>query len=154
LDDNITHEQWKKFNDKWQTEKDRLYIQLEEINKLDKQFYQQADTMLRFTDNAYNLYLQGSLEQRRKIIEIISEKIICNFTHGLIMFYKWCDIFGQLSIICQLKRNLSDTKRNGFQKFKNSGEIVPFCAGHISERKIICINLNYINYLKYQSVQS
>lgn len=52
-----------------------MYIQLEEINKLDKQFYEQADTLLRFTDNAYEYYLKGSIAQRRKILEIISEKI-------------------------------------------------------------------------------
>ena len=75
LDDNITHEQWKKYNDKWQIEKDKLIIQLEEINKLDKQFYEQADILLGFTDNAHELYLKGSLAQRRKIIEIISETI-------------------------------------------------------------------------------
>ncbi len=52
-----------------------MYIQLEEINKLDKQFYEQADALLRFTDNAYEYYLKGSITQRRKILEIISEKI-------------------------------------------------------------------------------
>lgn len=75
LDGNITQEQWKSFNDKWQAEKDKIYIQLEDINKLDKQFYEQADTLLRFTDNAYEYYLKGSIAQRRKILEIISEKI-------------------------------------------------------------------------------
>lgn len=64
-----------KYNDKWQIEKDKLIIQLEEINKLDKQFYEQADILLGFTDNAHELYLKGSLAQRRKIIEIISETI-------------------------------------------------------------------------------
>ena len=75
LDGTITHEFWKKQNDKWQTEKDKMYIQLEEVNKLDKQFYEQADTLLRFTDNAYRYYLKGTIAQRRKILEIISEKI-------------------------------------------------------------------------------
>ena len=75
LDGTITHEFWKKQNDKWQAEKDKIYIQLEEINKLDKQFYEQADALLRFTDNAYEYYLKGSIAQRRKILEIISEKI-------------------------------------------------------------------------------
>ena len=75
LDGTITHEFWKRQNDKWQAEKDRIYIQLDEINKLDKQFYEQADALLRFTDNAYEYYLKGSIAQRRKILEIISEKI-------------------------------------------------------------------------------
>ena len=75
LDGTITHEFWKAQNDKWQAEKDKIYIQLEEINKLDKQFYEQADTLLSFTDNAYEYYLKGNIAQRRKILEIISEKI-------------------------------------------------------------------------------
>lgn len=81
LDKTITNEQWKKYNDKWQAEKDRLYIQLEEINKLDKQFYEQADVLLRFTDDAHDLYLQGNLEQRRKIVEIISQAITYKDKH-------------------------------------------------------------------------
>ena len=52
-----------------------MYIQLEEINKLDKRFYKQADALLRFTDNAYEYYQKGTIVQRRKILEIISEKI-------------------------------------------------------------------------------
>lgn len=75
LDGTITHEFWKAQNDKWQAEKDKIYIQLEEINKLNKQFYEQADTLLSFTDNAYEYYLKGNIAQRRKILEIISEKI-------------------------------------------------------------------------------
>ena len=75
LDGTITHDFWKTQNDKWQAEKDKLKIQLDEIDKLDKQFYEQADTLLSFTDNAYEFYLQGNTTQRRKILEIISEKI-------------------------------------------------------------------------------
>ena len=75
LDDNITQEQWKKYNDKWQVEKDKLIIQLEEMNKLNKQFYAQADLLLGFTDNAHEYFLKGTIEQRRKILEIISEEI-------------------------------------------------------------------------------
>ncbi|CDE89530.1 resolvase [Clostridium sp. CAG:729] len=75
LDGNITNEQWKKYNDKWQSEKDKLFIQLEEINKLDKQFYKQADTLLKFLDDAYDLFLSGTVEQKKKILEIISEEI-------------------------------------------------------------------------------
>ena len=36
LDGTITHEFLEKQNDKWQAEKDKMYIQLEEINKLDR----------------------------------------------------------------------------------------------------------------------
>ena len=75
LDNIVTFEEWKKYNNKWQSEKDKLYIQLEEISKLDKQFYDKADTLLGFIDNAHDLYLSGNIEQRRQIIAIISEKI-------------------------------------------------------------------------------
>ena len=45
------------------------------MNKLDKQFYAQADLLLGFTDNAHEYFLKGTIEQRRKILEIISEEI-------------------------------------------------------------------------------
>ena len=75
LDNAITHDFWKAQNDKLQIEKDKLKIQLEEIDKLDKAFYDKADTLLSFTDNAHDYFLKGNLLQRRKIREIISEQI-------------------------------------------------------------------------------
>ena len=75
LDGNITHDFWKAQNNKLQIEKDKLKIQLEEIDKLDKAFYDKADTLLSFTDNAHDYFLKGNLFQRRKIMEIISEQI-------------------------------------------------------------------------------
>lgn len=75
LDNVITHDFWKAQNDKLQIEKDKLKIQLEEIDKLDKAFYDKADTLLSFTDNAHDYFLKGNLFQRRKIMEIISEEI-------------------------------------------------------------------------------
>ncbi len=81
LDNTITHEFWKAQNDKFQNEKDRLLIQLEEMNKLDKQFYEKADILLGFTDNAYNYFLKGTIAQRRKILEIISEEITYKDKH-------------------------------------------------------------------------
>lgn len=75
LDDNITSEQWKTYNDKWHSEKDRLRIELENMDKLDREFYEQADIVLGFTDNASEYCCKGNIEQRRKILDIISEKI-------------------------------------------------------------------------------
>ena len=75
LDGNITHEFWKTQNDKWQNEKDRLKIQLDEMDKLDKEFYEKADILLGFTDNAYEYFSKGNIKQKRKILEIISEEI-------------------------------------------------------------------------------
>ena len=45
------------------------------MDKLDKAFYDKADIMLGFTDNAYMYFLKGNTAQRRKILEIISEEI-------------------------------------------------------------------------------
>ena len=75
LDGTITHDFWKSQNDKWQNEKGRLKIQLDEIDRLDREFYEKADIMLGFTDNAYEYFLKGNTAQRRKILEIISEEI-------------------------------------------------------------------------------
>ena len=75
LDGNITYEFWKTQNDKWQTEKDKLKIQLDEMDKLDKEFYEKADILLGFTDNAYKYFLKGNFKRKKKILEIISEDI-------------------------------------------------------------------------------
>lgn len=53
----------------------RLKIQLDEIDKLDKEFYEKADILLGFTDNAYEYFSKGNIKQKRKILEIISEEI-------------------------------------------------------------------------------
>lgn len=45
------------------------------MDKLDKEFYDKADILLGFTDNAYEYFSKGNIKQRRKILEIISEQI-------------------------------------------------------------------------------
>ena len=75
LDGIIEQEQYQKYNDKWQIEKDKLYMQLDELNKIDSRFYKQSDSLLDFTDNAYEYYLKGNTAQKRRIIEIIKNKI-------------------------------------------------------------------------------
>ena len=75
MDGNINQKQYKSYNDKWQAEKDKLYIQLDEINKPDNRFYNQSDSLLDFTENAYQYYLKGNALQKRRIIEIIKDKI-------------------------------------------------------------------------------
>ena len=57
LDGIIEQEQYQKYNDKWQIEKDKLYMQLDELNKIDSRFYKQSDSLLDFTDNAYEYNL-------------------------------------------------------------------------------------------------
>ena len=76
LDHNITHEEWEKYNSKYQAEKAKLMLQLQEIEKVDTEFYEHASTLLSFTEDAYNLFLTGSLEQKKKVLEIISEEIV------------------------------------------------------------------------------
>ena len=63
MDGTITHDFWKSQNDKWQNEKDRLKIQLDEIDRLDREFYEKADIVLGFTDNAYMYFLKGNTAQ-------------------------------------------------------------------------------------------
>lgn len=81
MDNVITHDFWKSQNDKWQIEKDKLKIQLDEIDKLDKEFYEKADILLGFTDNAYEYFSKGNIKQKRKILEIISEEITYKDKH-------------------------------------------------------------------------
>ena len=45
------------------------------MDKLDKEFYEKADILLGFTDNAYKYFLKGNSKRKKKILEIISEDI-------------------------------------------------------------------------------
>lgn len=74
LDGEITQDYWKTNNDKWTAERDKLYIQLNEINDLDKQFYEKTDMLLGFIENVYEYFKNGTPSQRRRILKIISEK--------------------------------------------------------------------------------
>ena len=74
LDNEITQDYWKMNNDKWTAERDKLYIQLNEINDLDKQFYEKTDMLLEFTENVYEYFKKGNPKQRRRILEVIAEE--------------------------------------------------------------------------------
>jgi len=75
LDGVISYEQWKRNNVKWQIEKDKLYLQLNEMKELDKQFYEKSDLLLGFTENVHEYFSKGSANQKRRILEIIAEEI-------------------------------------------------------------------------------
>ena len=75
LDGIRSYDEWKPLNDKWTAERDKLYIQLNEMNELDKQFYQKTDMLLGFTENVHEYFKKGNFDQRRRILEIISDGI-------------------------------------------------------------------------------
>ena len=81
LDGNISHEDWVRFNKKWQDEKERFLIQLQRINDLEKQFYDDTGIMLGFLDNIHDLFIRGTMHQRKKIINIIAEAILYKDKH-------------------------------------------------------------------------
>lgn len=45
------------------------------MNELDKQFYQKTDMLLEFTENVHEYFKKGNFDQRRRILEIISDGI-------------------------------------------------------------------------------
>ena len=73
--EDMTYEQWKAENQECLTEKDKLLIQLNEMNELDRQFYEKTDMLLGFTENVHEYFKKGNFEQRRRILEIISDGI-------------------------------------------------------------------------------
>lgn len=75
LDGIRSYDEWKPLNDKWTAERDKLYIQLNGMNELDKQFYQKTDMLLGFTENVHEYFKKGNFDQRRRILEIISDGI-------------------------------------------------------------------------------
>ena len=75
LDGVITYDEWHPLNKKWTEEKDKLFIQLNEMKELDKQFYQKTDMLLGFTENVHKYFSQGTFEVRKRVLEIISDEI-------------------------------------------------------------------------------
>ena len=75
LDEIITKDMWKVNNEKWHSEKDKLYIRLQEISKIDKQFYEQSNSVLDFANDTYTWFLQGNEEQKRKIVKIVCSNL-------------------------------------------------------------------------------
>lgn len=116
LDGNITHEFWKTQNDKWQNEKDRLKIQLDEMDKLDKEFYEKADILLGFTDNAYEYFVQGIIKQKRKILEIISDEITYKDKHFDIKLKPIFQTIAENQYILKQKSDNNRTLETGIKK--------------------------------------
>ena len=73
--EDMTYDEWKSANKECLTEKDKLLIQLNEMNELDRQFYENTDMLLGFTENVHEYFKQGNSDQRRRILEIIAEEI-------------------------------------------------------------------------------
>ena len=63
----MTYDEWKSANKECLTEKDKLLIQLNEMNELDRQFYENTDMLLGFTENVHEYFRQGNSDQRRRI---------------------------------------------------------------------------------------
>lgn len=116
LDGTITHDFWKTQNDKWQTEKDKLKIQLDEIDKLDREFYDKADILLGFTDNAYKYFVQGNIKQKRKILEIISDEITYKDKHFDIKLKPIFQTIAENQYILKQKSDNNRTLETGIKK--------------------------------------
>lgn len=54
LDNNITHEEWKRKDTKWRTGRDKLYIRLKEIDKINEKFKDKSNTILDFCEDAHS----------------------------------------------------------------------------------------------------
>ena len=73
--EDMTYEQWKAENQECLAQKDKLIIQLNEMNELDRQFYEKTDMLLGFTENVHEYFQKGNSQQRRRILEIISDEV-------------------------------------------------------------------------------
>lgn len=63
--------------EKWEAEREALVMEEHEIQKATKDFYEQSNSLLRFCNDCYKAFLDGTAEQKRKIINIVCS----NFTY-------------------------------------------------------------------------
>ena len=76
-DGKVDEEFWNATNKKWHAEKTELINQLQRMNKADEEFYNMCEMLLKFCKNAHEMYLNGTVEEKR----FITSTIISNMTY-------------------------------------------------------------------------
>lgn len=91
--------------EKWEAEREALVMEEHEIQKATKDFYEQSNSLLRFCNDCYKAFLDGSAEQKRKIINIVCS----NFTYdGEILYIEPIPAF---KVIMQNAQNIKKLPR-------------------------------------------
>lgn len=67
----VDEEFWQKNNKKWHAEKTELLNQLQRMNKADEEFYNMCEMLLKFCKNAHEMYLKGTVQEKRFITSTI-----------------------------------------------------------------------------------
>ena len=76
-DGKVSEEFWQKNSKKWHEEISDLEDQRARINKADEEFYNMCEMLLKFCKNAHDMYLNGTVEERR----FITTTVISNITY-------------------------------------------------------------------------
>ena len=77
LDGKITEDFWKKKTKPWHEEISDLENQRTRIKKADEEFYNMCEMLLKFCKNAHDMYLNGTVEEKR----FITSTVISNITY-------------------------------------------------------------------------
>ena len=70
-DGKIDENFWRERNQEYHTEKAELIDKLHRINEADTKFYETCEQILKFAKNAHNMFLNGSVEDKRFITQIV-----------------------------------------------------------------------------------
>lgn len=71
LDGVIDDDTWLKYNNQWQQEISRLQAKLASFGEAETPYYESGEKILKLARNAYKLYLKGTREEKRKILNLI-----------------------------------------------------------------------------------
>ena len=73
-DGKIDEDSWKVQNRKWHSEKADLIEQLKRMNTADEKFYITCEQFLSFVKDSYKMFLNGSVEDKRFITQLVVSK--------------------------------------------------------------------------------
>lgn len=71
LDGKITEEFWLSKTNEWQEELATLQCQLNAYENVDMPYYESGRKLLELAKHAYQLYLRGTVEEKRKILQLV-----------------------------------------------------------------------------------
>ncbi len=70
-DGKIDEDFWKERNQEYHAERAELIEKLQRINEADEKFYDTCEQLLKFAKNAYDMFMNGTVEDKRFITQIV-----------------------------------------------------------------------------------
>ena len=78
LDETISEEFYFEKRNEWESELDELRSQFEYISKENDEYFERAKTILELCKNAYSVYIQNNMENKRLLLKLLTSNFLWN----------------------------------------------------------------------------